>query len=177
MTKEESGGNGEKQTYEAEKCYFAFISYTRSDLAAAQYVQRTLEHFRYPKDSIRPEYYPDDDKYVREIFLDKTELSGRGALFERRLEAALANSRYLIVICSPRSAQKKLGPNERHYVEWEIQTFLKKLKVSDKYFKSVKYKDSEDGISYTFAIVPSALGRNEKTRIKNLPVYDPTPES
>ena len=125
MTKEESGGNGEKQTYEAEKCYFAFISYTRSDLAAAQYVQRTLEHFRYPKDSIRPEYYPDDDKYVREIFLDKTELSGRGALFERRLEAALANSRYLIVICSPRSAQKKLGPNERHYVEWEIQTFLK----------------------------------------------------
>ena len=32
----------------------------------------------------------------------------------------------------------------------------------------LKYKDSEDGISYTFAIVPSALGRNEKTRIKNL---------
>ncbi len=30
------------------------------------------------------------------------------------------------------------------------------------------YKYAEDGISYTFAIVPSALGHNEKTRIENL---------
>ncbi len=30
------------------------------------------------------------------------------------------------------------------------------------------YKESEDGISYTFAIVPSALGNEEETRIKNL---------
>lgn len=30
------------------------------------------------------------------------------------------------------------------------------------------YKDSEDGISYTFAIVPSALGSDKDTRIKNL---------
>ena len=30
------------------------------------------------------------------------------------------------------------------------------------------YKDSEDGISYTFAIVPSALGSDADTRIKNL---------
>ncbi len=30
------------------------------------------------------------------------------------------------------------------------------------------YKHAEDGISYTFAIVPSALGHNEKTRIDNL---------
>ena len=109
----------------AEKRYFAFISYARSDLAVAQFVQRTLEHFRYPRESIRKEYYPDDERYVREIFLDKTGLSGRGLLFDQRLEAALANSRYLIVICSPRAAQKKVDPHERHYVEWEIQTFLK----------------------------------------------------
>jgi formate C-acetyltransferase len=30
------------------------------------------------------------------------------------------------------------------------------------------YKYSEDGISYTFAIVPDALGHDEETRIKNL---------
>ena len=30
------------------------------------------------------------------------------------------------------------------------------------------YKYAEDGISYTFAIVPSALGKDEKSRIKNL---------
>lgn len=110
---------------DAGKHYFAFISYSRSDLSAAQYVQRTLEHFRYPRDSIRKEYHPDDREYVREIFLDKTGLSGRGQLFEQRLEAALTCSRYLIVICSRRAAQKKSDPRERHYVEWEIQTFLK----------------------------------------------------
>ena len=32
----------------------------------------------------------------------------------------------------------------------------------------LNFEDSEDGISYTFAIVPSALGDNEETRVKNL---------
>ena len=32
----------------------------------------------------------------------------------------------------------------------------------------LNFEDSEDGISYTFAIIPSALGDNEETRIKNL---------
>ena len=32
----------------------------------------------------------------------------------------------------------------------------------------LNYKHSEDGISYTFAIVPNALGKDEETRIKNL---------
>ena len=30
------------------------------------------------------------------------------------------------------------------------------------------YKHAEDGISYTFAVVPKALGKDEKTRINNL---------
>ena len=30
------------------------------------------------------------------------------------------------------------------------------------------YKHAEDGISYTFAVVPSALGHDEQTRINNL---------
>ncbi len=32
----------------------------------------------------------------------------------------------------------------------------------------LNYKDSEDGISYTFAIVPGALGKTKETRIDNL---------
>ena len=32
----------------------------------------------------------------------------------------------------------------------------------------LNYKESEDGISYTFAIVPTALGNDEQTRVKNL---------
>ena len=30
------------------------------------------------------------------------------------------------------------------------------------------YKHAEDGISYTFAIVPKALGKDEKSRVTNL---------
>ena len=114
MANEKPEENGEISHLDAEKHYFAFISYTSSDLPAAQFVQRTLEHFRYPHDSIRKEYHPDDRKYVREVFLDKTSLSGRGPLFERRLEEALACSRYLIVICSRRVARRKSDPRDRH---------------------------------------------------------------
>ena len=32
----------------------------------------------------------------------------------------------------------------------------------------LNFKDSEDGISYTFAIVPDALGHDEETKVKNL---------
>jgi formate C-acetyltransferase len=32
----------------------------------------------------------------------------------------------------------------------------------------LKYKDSEDGISYTFAITPQALGNDKNTQINNL---------
>lgn len=32
----------------------------------------------------------------------------------------------------------------------------------------INYKDSKDGISYTFAIVPSALGNDEETRVENM---------
>ncbi len=32
----------------------------------------------------------------------------------------------------------------------------------------LQYKESEDGISYTFAITPAALGKEEKTRVNNM---------
>ena len=104
---------------------FAFISYSRSDLKAASFIQSSLEHFRYPRESINPEFLPDDSQFVREIFLDKTKLSGRGSSFEQNLESAIAKSRYLIVLCSPEAAKQKKNPKDKHYVEWEISTFLK----------------------------------------------------
>ena len=32
----------------------------------------------------------------------------------------------------------------------------------------LKYKDAEDGISYTFSIIPKALGKDKETRIVHL---------
>lgn len=110
---------------ENTKRFFAFISYSRTDIKAATYIQVSLEHFRYPRESIKKEFLPEDSEFVREIFLDRTKLSGRGPSFEENLESALAASRYLILLCSPEAASLKSDPKLKHYVEWEIQTFLR----------------------------------------------------
>lgn len=101
---------------------FAFISYSRRDTAAADFIQNTLEHFRYPKDSIAEEHHPENATFVRDIFVDRTTLSADPGAFKEGLREYLNTSRYLIVICSPNSAREKAG-NE-HFVNWEIETFL-----------------------------------------------------
>lgn len=86
-----------------QKEYFAFISYKREDEKWAKWLQRKMEHYRFPlavrkADISIPEY-------IRPVFKDTTDLNGSelsGALSE-----ALDKSLYLIVICSrntPRSA-------------------------------------------------------------------------
>lgn len=110
----------DKDTY----TYFAFISYNRKDLTVAEFIQDTLEHYRYPRESIDEKYWPEDREYVRKIFLDKSHLSGRGEDFEELLSGALSRSRYLIVVCSPEAAALK-PDSSKHYVNWEIETFLK----------------------------------------------------
>lgn len=101
---------------------FAFISYSRRDSAAADFIQNMLEHFRYPKDSIAEERHPKNATFVRDIFVDRTTLPADSGEFKDGLREYLEASRYLIVICSPNSAREKAG-NE-HFVNWEIETFL-----------------------------------------------------
>ena len=100
--------------------YFAFISYSHEDLRAARFIQGELEHFRHANLKVREELRPSDANFVREIYLDRTGLSGRSVGFEKELEKALAESRYLIVICSPEAVSKKDG---RDWIQWEIETF------------------------------------------------------
>lgn len=101
---------------------FAFISYSRRDTAAADFIQSALENFRYPKDSIAEEHHPANATFVRDIFVDRTTLPADAGAFKEGLRKYLKASRYLIVICSPNSAREKAG-NE-HFVNWEIETFL-----------------------------------------------------
>jgi len=81
--------------------YQAFISYKREDDKWASWLQRKLEHYKMPVAVRRTnDFLP---SYIRPVFKDTTDLSG--GVLEKAIDKALRESRYLIVICSPRAAQ------------------------------------------------------------------------
>lgn len=80
--------------------YFAFISYCRKNESWAKWLQRKLETYRLPAKTKKE--HPDVPKRLFPVFRDKTDLSG--GVLEKSLKKELADSKYLIVICSPESA-------------------------------------------------------------------------
>ena len=99
--------------------YFAFVSYKREDEEWAKWLQNELERYRLPasfrkRDTSLP-------RNIRPIFRDSTELSG-GVLTEK-LGEALQASKYLIVICSPRSAQSV-------WVNEEVDSFINSGRIN-----------------------------------------------
>lgn len=83
------------------KDYFAFISYKREDEKWAKWLQHKLEHYRLPL-KVRKEN-ANLPKEIRPVFRDVTDLS-IGVLADE-IQHALEQSKYLIVICSPRATQ------------------------------------------------------------------------
>jgi tetratricopeptide (TPR) repeat protein len=85
--------------------YWAFISYSHADSKWGQWLHRKLETFRVPralvgKETPRGYKVP---KRLMPIFRDREELPGSANLKDN-IQEALEQSRYLVVICSPRSA-------------------------------------------------------------------------
>lgn len=92
--------------------YFAFISYQRRDEEWAKWLQHKLEHYKLPSNLNGRTDLP---KEIRPVFKDTSELMP-GNLPEQ-IHHALELSKYLIVVCSPRSAQSE-------WVNKEIETFI-----------------------------------------------------
>lgn len=92
--------------------YYAFISYKREDEEWAEWLQNKLEYYRLP--SYIKEEYPNTPDYIRPVFRDKTDL-GIGML-SKNITDALANSKFLIVICSRNTPKSE-------WVSKEITTF------------------------------------------------------
>ena len=92
--------------------YDAFISYKHGgiDSAAAEAVQKNLEHFRVPK-SLK-----DCKQKIERVFVDEGELSS-SSYFSRVIKEALKNAEWLIVICSRKTKHSE-------WVNLEIKTFL-----------------------------------------------------
>lgn len=77
--------------------YKAFISYSWADRTWGEWLHRTLETYRAPKGVA-------DGQSLNPIFKDREEEAAGGSV-GAAIEAALGASEFLIVICSPRSAQ------------------------------------------------------------------------
>ncbi len=93
--------------------YFAFISYKREDEKWAKWLQKKLESYSLPT-AIRKDR-PELPNKIRPVFRDQSELSGGNLKAE--IEKGLNGSKYLIVICSPRSAKSP-------WVSKEVQHFI-----------------------------------------------------
>ena len=108
-------------TYKNIYKYEAFISYrhTPKDTQAAVFTQRHLEHYRIPKDIQEKTGI----KKFKKLFRDTTELAGSNDLTSE-IQEALAGSRFLIVICSPKM-------KESVWVQREINLFLKTHSYND----------------------------------------------
>ncbi len=89
----------------------AFLSYSHHDVKMAEWLQRKLEQFHLSKHYTNP--VDSDCRYLRPIFRDRTDLSS-GVLSEV-IDRNLEISEYLIVLCSPHSAQSVWVSKEVQY--------------------------------------------------------------
>lgn len=91
---------------------FVFISYNHRDVKWAKWLQKKLEWYRLPAEA-HNEF--SDSRYIRPVFRDRDTLSA--GILNDSLRAHLEASRFLVVICSPYSAQSE-------WVSQEIRAFI-----------------------------------------------------
>lgn len=112
--------------------YWAFITYSHKDRKHANWLHRAIESYGIPAKLVeRGHTTPVGEpapKRFQPIFRDRDELPASTDLNEA-IEGALAASRYLIVICSPRAARAQR-------VNREVETFAEMAR-SDRVFAFV----------------------------------------
>lgn len=96
--------------------YWAFISYSHQDTAWAEWLHKALETYRVPSRLVGKAgtFGPRPARLIP-IFRDRDELPASAGLSDS-IHRALEASRYLIVVCSPRSAASR-------YVNEEVRAF------------------------------------------------------
>lgn len=95
--------------------YAAFISYNHRDRRWAQWLHRSIENYRIPRNVLAEQHENQAQAALRPVFLDRAELPSSADL-AGSVRDALAQSRALIVVCSRSSAQSR-------WVNEEVRTF------------------------------------------------------
>lgn len=92
---------------EPSRHYVAFVSYSHRDRKWAEWLHRSIENYRVPRDySARAATLGDAQPSLRPVFLDREELPTSPDLAQT-VRAALQQSRFLIVVCSPDGARSR----------------------------------------------------------------------
>lgn len=91
---------------------FVFISYNHKDVKWAKWLQQKLEWYRLPTE-IHNEF--SDSRYIRPVFRDRDTLTS--GVLNDELRSHLEASKYLVVLCSPNSAQSE-------WVSGEVKAFI-----------------------------------------------------
>ena len=94
--------------------YYAFISYSHRDQEIAKSLQKRLQRYHLPSKLLKS--HPNLPKKLKPVFMDESNLVAKGTL-KKALQENLDVSNYLIVICSPNSAQSE-------YVNDEVKYFI-----------------------------------------------------
>lgn len=95
--------------------YWAFLSYSSADAAAAQRLHHKLEGYRIPRGLVgRPGRDGPVPRRLFPVFRDRDELPLASDLAEA-IQSALQQSRHLIVLCSPAAAQSRWVNEEIRY--------------------------------------------------------------
>lgn len=141
---------------EKEYTYSAFISYSSKDEKVAKALWKKLEHYRLP--SVLQKQYEDIPEKMH-VFLDQGDIVP-GDTVENALSRELADSRKLIVICSPESAKSK-------YVQLEVKNFLA-LGHSRNDIIPYIIEGEVDKKSPNNCYVPGLYGRTDKDTINGV---------
>jgi len=87
--------------------YWAFVSYSHHDAAYVSWLQRALESYRLPRRLIgRETPLGPVPAYLKPVFSDRSEMPA-GADLASTVQMALAQSRFLIVVCTPDAARSE----------------------------------------------------------------------
>ena len=88
-----------------EKRFWAFLSYSHSDTKETEWLHKSIENFKVPPALVGTESRTGVvPRRIFPVFRDRDELPTSADL-GANLHSALSNARYLVVVCSPRSAK------------------------------------------------------------------------
>jgi hypothetical protein len=139
--------------------YFAFISYKRGgvDGDVANWIHTKLEKYPYPAENVLEDNRPNDNKFIRDVFIDVKNLHVSDTDFSDDIKDAIEKSRYLIVVCSKRAALSS-------YINDEVSYFLQTHNNDSGKILPVFIDTVEDGL-------PMSI-RNVNMLSRHCPVYN-----